>query len=154
VGSGAGGGVVVGSGFGVFDRLGRGGAGRGATVALGLWVAVEVLGLGVGSPVVGRDVGSAVAVDVSVEVVGVTTTWVRSCGVDGAAAGGGVGCACLAASRCSVSRAAAAAATPVAATAVTVTRPVATVIRRTARSRAWGVSRARLVARVTSAYSS
>jgi hypothetical protein len=92
-------------------------------------------------------------VDVSVEVVGVTTTWVRSCGVDGAAAGG-VGCACLAASRCSVSRAAAAAATPVAATAVTVTRPVATVIRRTARSRAWGVSRARLVARVTSAYSS
>jgi hypothetical protein len=45
-------------------------------------------------------------------------------------------CACFAASRCCVSFAAAAAATPVAARAEAVTRPVATVSRRTARSRA------------------
>jgi len=56
---------------------------------------------------------------------------------------------CFDASCAAVSWAAAAAAAPVAATAETVTRPVTTVSRRTARSRAWGVWLRAYLERVT-----
>jgi hypothetical protein len=127
------------------------GAGRGVTVAVARWVAVAGAVLGVALDVVGSAVTVGVercraradAAALCVAVPGVASTCVRvrreACAVAvavAAAAPASVRCACLAASRCWVSWAAAAAAAPVAATADTVTRPVATVMRRTDRSRA------------------
>jgi hypothetical protein len=135
-----------------------GGAGGGAGRVVSAGGVVDVAGgadedvLG-GADAVGSRlaVGGEVAVPPSVGSARMASRWVRARRAEVAGVGAAARRACWAASRFPVSCAAAAAATPVAATADTVTRPVMTVRRRTARSRACGVNRAWPVARVTPA---